>query len=139
VSIRTNPTNEKRAPAHGELRAGARTSKSKGRKKLPERVPLFKRIVRAGSKLVSRLFRSMVPAPALSVNSREQIDRLIAHMKTETQYLTAMMAETWLLVESATRSLPSTSIPAEIFAQLEREGLPVLGRSGTVNKNERSS
>jgi hypothetical protein len=43
-------------------------------------------------------------------------------MKAEPQSLNTMVAESWLLVESITHNLPPTSIPAEILAQLEREG-----------------
>jgi hypothetical protein len=71
----------------------------------------------------------VAPSPALSAASRQQIEALIVQMKAEPQLLTTMMAESWLVVESITRNLPATSIPAEILAQLEREA-PENDRNG---------
>jgi hypothetical protein len=86
------------------------------------RLPLFRRLGNAASNLAARLVKAAASPPALSVTSRQQIEELIAQMKAEPQSLNTMVAESWLLVESITRNLPPTSIPAEILAQLEREG-----------------
>jgi hypothetical protein len=117
AAIRTARTAKRNLP-----RGVGRAGRTRSREKAPARLPLFRRLGKAVSKLASRLVKAVASPPALSATSRQQIEALIVQMKAEPQSLTAMMAESWLVVESMTRNLPRTSIPAEILAQLAREG-----------------
>ena len=121
AATRTTRT-AKRNPTRGVGRAGTRASRTRSREKAPARLPLLRRLGNAASNLASRLVKAAASPPALSATSRQQIEELIAQMKAEPQSLNTMVAESWLLVESITHNLPPTSIPAEILAQLEREG-----------------
>ena len=83
---------------------------------------LLRRLGGLGSSLGKRVVRALAPPSGLSLRSRQEIDALIAQMKTDAPRLAVLAAESWLAVEGVTRSLPRADMAALILAYCKTEG-----------------